>query len=793
MFQKDGSSTFGGKKDAPLRKSDRRRLRDRAVDVLLIGGSENKDDADTDNDNNDQQQEWIVRAEQLINDAIVAGGDILSRKLKLVGGENATLFLRTPSSSSSANSTPRAPSAGGGAVANQKISYDDILKSYPTEWPYQQKTQPVLLEYEDADRNLHLVPLLPLLAALPPPMSSPALSSAETTIAPTAAKESVERRYRIPNIVIHSEVSKFMCRGADLMASGIRSFPSPWELRQSKGYVTISIIGNPQPMAIGIVEHGLFREYCYSKNGKQGENWREQAVSLVGPGKKGVAIVVINCYGDDLWKNGLPAKSPNTNATMMKEGVSNPLGDGIFDAGNFGNVGFVNGERAYPILDMSGGDDESDSEASGDEADDTSIEVTKEGDAADGIAQMSISEENKDEKATGDGSNEENGAEAEVQDEPAEPDHNEILTKAFYTSLILLLSSKTSLPIPVSTYYAKHLLAAVSATGPRLDIKRTTYKKIGPFLLEMESDGVIKLGASKDKKDRCAFLASIVKTNPDLIQFKRDWKKELGATGGDASMAAAASASQQTKMAVVDLFIVPRHVADGMQLDKDIVMATNAKTEERRGTGFLTKKECNALIESYIEQEELGQGKGRVLLNGPLCDALYRVSKKNKQGGQSTEYPTQVKRKELIEKWMGRMDKGHAIVQMPGSKILHLGRGEPKPIDIEVEFRQGNRKKFLTHIRGMEEYGVDGVALSQDVSRRFACSSSVEANPVGRAALKKGRVELVFQGHLSEELTALLTGDDLSCHGGATDGGYNLPKSVFNVVLRKGIPARKKR
>ena len=49
-------------------------------------------------------------------------------------------------------------------------------------------------------------------------------------------------------------------------------------------------------------------------------------------------------------------------------------------------------------------------------------------------------------------------------------------------------------------------------------------------------------------------------------------------------------------------------------------------------------------------------------------------------------------------------------------------------------------------------------------------------------------------GHLSEELTALLTGDEkLSVHGGAKGAEYNIPKSVININLRKGVPARKKR
>ena len=63
--------------------------------------------------------------------------------------------------------------------------------------------------------------------------------------------------------------------------------------------------------------------------------------------------------------------------------------------------------------------------------------------------------------------------------------------------------------------------------------------------------------------------------------------------------------------------------------------------------------------------------------------------------------------------------------------------------------------------------------LSNDVSHRFSCSSTIETNPVGRAALTKGRVELCSQGHLSEELTALLTGDEtLSSHCGVKGGDY---------------------
>ena len=75
MFSKEGSSTIGGKKDSPLKKSDRRKLRDRTLEILFTG------DALSNNESADENAsaKWTVRAENLVNDAIIAskGGEVL--------------------------------------------------------------------------------------------------------------------------------------------------------------------------------------------------------------------------------------------------------------------------------------------------------------------------------------------------------------------------------------------------------------------------------------------------------------------------------------------------------------------------------------------------------------------------------------------------------------------------------------------------------------------------------------------------------------------------------------------
>ncbi|KAL3927074.1 MAG: hypothetical protein SGBAC_013228, partial [Bacillariaceae sp.] len=155
--------------------------------------------------------------------------------------------------------------------------------------------------------------------------------------------------------------------------------------------------------------------------------------------------------------------------------------------------------------------------------------------------------------------------------------------------------------------------------------------------------------------------------------------------------------------------------------------------------------------------------------------------------------PTALKRKDVYQQFMARLQPAYALVAMPGSKITILKRGSPPKVEIEVSMRQS--RKFVTRIRGMEEYGIDGQVLSKDVSKRLACSSTVDTEASnGRAALMKGRVEVEFQGNICDELEALLTGDEsLSTHGGVKNSDYAIPLKVLEVILRKGVPARKRK
>jgi translation initiation factor 2D len=313
-----------------------------------------------------------------------------------------------------------------------------------------------------------------------------------------------------------------------------------------------------------------------------------------------------------------------------------------------------------------------------------------------------------------------------------------------------------------ANFYAQHVIPH-RPPDTTIELKLTTWKKFGTYLKEMVDCGLVTV--MPHGTNPMGYLTGIDRKHVNV----RGYKKEK------------TSKSQTTKLQVVNFYIIPHHFGTKLRLDDDAVKAANAKSDHRRCTGMLTVPEARAILEQHVTDNELNVSSGEVRLDGALTDLLYK-----KQNAP----PETLSRKDLNQKWIDKMEPAYALVEMPGNQIIKSGRGTVPRVSIEVSLRQG--RKFITRLRGLEDFDIDPVAFTKDVSKRFACSGAIETDAVGREALKKGRVELVFQGHLIEELRALLLGDErLSSHGGARKSDYCLPKTVIDVVLKKGVPAKK--
>jgi len=355
---------------------------------------------------------------------------------------------------------------------------------------------------------------------------------------------------------------------------------------------------------------------------------------------------------------------------------------------------------------------------------------------------------------------------------------NDLLLACFKRAVVSLSSS--SLPMPVSTFYASHVLTA-RPDGTTLDIKQSKWKKFGPFITEQAALGVV---AIKDNQT----LTSINKGHISLKDARKQRRKEVEAAGG------ADGNSTKNKTVIVSLHTIPARISSSLALPYDLVLAENAKAPERKGTGFLTKPEVRECLEHYISREGLDDGTGTadILLDAPLCNVLYGRSKKERAAEGDSDFPTCASRKDAHELFVKKLDAAYALVEMPGSKVVKLERGAPPKIVVEVTTLRGRKNKNVTFVRNLEEYGINPVSFANDVSKRFATSSTVDEDPKrnGRAALKKKNyVEVGFQGHLGEELRVLLTSgaEGRSSHGGAKGGNYKVPKNVIDLLLKKGL------
>ena len=747
-----GGGGGGSALDVPLRKSDRRKLRSRFAEFYAKESNATADGL-LDSIFTDSTVELSARKLRPVDTTAVLGGKS--------GEARITVYIRSPNKSngSDGNRNGQSDNDDDGGDSNQII----VTTS---SWPYTVPL-PCVFEVEHSDtRSVSLIPSIATLSVLP---------------------------NILPDVVVNSYTSKYLCRGASLMRGGIgasnlqrvletlSSKADNNKRRAENAVVAVRVASNPQPFAVGLLHPDLLGA---------GNNSTESPI--VGEGSKGSGVNIISCFGDDWTREMMRELSEIGGGDKGSQSVFG----GSYDDGCYGNVGFVDaGKDGRYVLGLSRTSDEDDEE--GDDEGISSAHLEDDTCTAD-IEEAAASMKVDDEQASGEGVDETNvdqmnagakndeSSSSEEEEDPTQV-QSDLLLECFQRAVVSL--SPSSLPMPVSTFYANHVLAA-RPEGTTLDIKQSRWKKFGPFLAEQAALGIV---TTKDNQT----LTSMNKGHVSLKDARKQRKKEIEAAGGTDGK------STKSKTAIVTLHIIPSRISSSLGIPDDLVLAENAKAPERKGTGFLTKPEVRECLEHYISKEGLDDGSGTadIRLDATLCDLLYGRSKKERAAAGDTErrgdFPTKASRKDAHELFVKKLDVAYALVEMPGSKIVKLERGVPPKIVVEVSTIRGRKNKSVTFVRNLEEYGINPVSFASDVSKRFATSATIDEDPKqnGREAVKKKNyVEVSFQGHLGEELRVLLTGgaEGRSSHGGAKGGSYKVPKNVIDLRLKKGVPARRK-
>lgn len=106
----------------------------------------------------------------------------------------------------------------------------------------------------------------------------------------------------------------------------------------------------------------------------------------------------------------------------------------------------------------------------------------------------------------------------EDEESDTKEDMDELLITSFLTAL--KYSKDLSLPILVSAFYKKHMLSTTNAN--KLDLKKSSYKKLGKFLEEMCNQSIIE---AKELSPGALSITKVHKDHEKLKYFKLD--KEL--------------------------------------------------------------------------------------------------------------------------------------------------------------------------------------------------------------------------------------------------------------------------
>ncbi|CAE6442338.1 unnamed protein product [Rhizoctonia solani] len=335
--------------------------------------------------------------------------------------------------------------------------------------------------------------------------------------------------------------------------------------------------------------------------------------------------------------------------------------------------------------------------------------------------------------------------EAETKEEAATPERvptaQEIETTLRATTLYALSRLDTaSLPLPASTFYSSHILSSRPARpmlpssneaeqpiDPKtflshLDIKHTPHKKLAPFLKTIEKDGIIKL---KDVRGEL-LVFSVDAKHPALVEAGKWGWKTVGAE------------EKKEKAREKD------DTADGSakEILVEEVWFPEASTEgffEACGESapHYTLSSLRPLLSKYIAAHNLQHPTTPkfVVLDDVLSRALLR------KGEDGKEF---VGREEMVERLLGNMKGMWRVGGVGGFKKMPL-----HPVNVQTKTRQG--RKVVTLVTGFEPFGIDPEALSEELRKKCASSTSVAP-----CVEKPKQLEVMVQGSQIKAVTALL-------------------------------------
>jgi len=340
--------------------------------------------------------------------------------------------------------------------------------------------------------------------------------------------------------------------------------------------------------------------------------------------------------------------------------------------------------------------------------------------------------------------------EVEIEMDEEVEDPNSQMLRAFFTAIKDKVKD-SNLPMFSSKFYSEYVRECFPP-GVTVSIDNTQWGTFTTFLEEQAKTGVILV---KPHKDEGLILVKLNREHPDYTNFISLAEDLEPLVEGDEKT----DDSIKTYGSVV---ISQKYKPNGR------LAPIFEGVEDHQPNSLYTRPELRRYFVKWLRKHpELRVPRDQSLFR--VTPLLYRVilkpkKEKNKAEGWKTA-PKTITQREVFARFDRECQQYSAVIV--GDNKPRWIYGQIPKILLSLEKRQGG-KKHVTHITGLETYGVSPKEFASACRKKFACATTNQKLP---GSQQKGKQEVKIQGDLIYDLIEFL----------GNPATYNIPRQFTEI------------
>jgi len=329
-------------------------------------------------------------------------------------------------------------------------------------------------------------------------------------------------------------------------------------------------------------------------------------------------------------------------------------------------------------------------------------------------------------------------------------DPNSQMLRAFYTAIKDKLED-SNLPILSSEFYS-NFVRECFPPGVTVNMKNTKWSTFTSFLKERAKTGIVSV---KSQPDDGLVLVNINRDHSDYKNFTSNVE--------DLEPPVLEEEAADTGLKTFGSVVICRKYKPNGRLEPIF-----ENVEDHKPNSLYTRQELRQYFVRWLRKHpELMVPRDKTLFN--VTPQLYRVilkpkKEKNKAEGWKTA-PKTITQREVFARF-DRECQEHSAIILGDAKPKWIYGPIPK-ILFSLEKRQGG-KKHVTHITGLETYGISPKEFASACRKKFACATTAQKLP---GSQKKGKQEVKIQGDLIYDLIDFL----------GNPATYNIPSKFTEI------------